>query len=257
MKRIKYHAAVDTNLLHIFQSGIQEWYRQEGRNLPWRHTTDPYHILVSEILLHQTTVKTVEPVYRRFLERFPSVTDLARSSLEEVKAITDPLGYKIRGKWLHDIAGVVANEFDGTFPNSLEELLRLPGVGRYTAGAILSFAYGYDAPILDTNVNRLIGRYFAINYKNPQAEVKHQLWSVAEAIVPSGQAREFNNALMDMGALICTARKPKCLVCPVATGCAMLTIPNQKHANFAAEERVQYRIRSALEKGTGHALEPD
>ncbi|WP_053959263.1 A/G-specific adenine glycosylase [Sulfobacillus thermosulfidooxidans] len=240
MKRIKYHAVVDSHLLEIFQTGIQTWYQQEGRDLPWRHTTNPYHILVSEILLHQTTVKTVEPVYRRFLERFPTVTDLANASLAEVKTITDPLGYKIRGQWLHQIAQAVVSQFDGVFPRTLDELLSLPGIGRYTAGAIMSFAFGYDAPILDTNVNRLIGRYFAIDFKDSSAETKHQLWSIAEAIVPPGQAREFNNALMDMGAMVCTARKPKCLICPVAVGCAMLT----EQTTLAAEERVQYRLRT-------------
>ncbi len=244
MKRIKYHAAVEKTLLHTFQSGIQEWYRREGRDLPWRHTTDPYHILVSEILLHQTTVKTVEPVYRQFLERFPTLEDLAQAALDEAKAITDPLGYKIRGQWLHDIAQVVVREFDGVFPNTLEGLLRLPGVGRYTAGAILSFAFGYDAPILDTNVNRLLGRYFGVDYKDPQADTKHQLWSIAEAVVPPGNAREFNNALMDMGALVCTARKPRCLLCPVANACATLAVPNEKNSCHVAEERVQYRRRS-------------
>jgi A/G-specific adenine glycosylase len=244
MKRIKYRAAVEKKFLHIFQSGIQEWYRREGRNLPWRNTTDPYRILISEILLHQTTVKTVEPVYRLFLESFPTIEDLARSSVDEAKAITDPLGYKIRGQWLHEIAQVVVQEFNGIFPDTLEGLLRLPGVGRYTAGAILSFAFGYDAPILDTNVNRLIGRYFAIDYKKSQADTKHQLWSIAEAVVPSGHAREFNNAIMDMGALICTARKPKCLVCPIAHGCAMITIPGEQDPLRAAEERVQYQRRS-------------
>ncbi len=244
MKRLKYHADVNERLLEIFQTGIQQWYRKEGRDLPWRHTTNPYHILISEILLHQTTVKTVEPVYRRFLNRFPTIRDLAESSLEDVKAITDPLGYKIRGQWLHEIAQTIQRDFRGEFPQTLDALLSLPGIGRYTAGAILSFAFGHDAPILDTNVNRVIGRYFHIDYKNSKAEIKHQLWSIADAIVPSGQAREFNNALMDLGAVICRARKPQCLVCPVAEGCAMLA----DQVVRAAEERVQYRLRVSTDK---------
>ncbi len=250
MKRIKYHAQVNGDLLKIFQQNIQEWYRREGRDLPWRHTVNPYWILVSEILLHQTTVKTVQPVYEKFVQTFPAVEDLASASIEAVKEITDPLGYKVRGQWLWDIAQTVANDLGGEFPNDLEGLLSLPGIGRYTAGAVLSFAYEHDAPILDTNVNRLLGRYFGIAYQETGAEIQHQLWSLAEAVIPAGQAREFNNALMDMGAMVCTARKPKCLLCPVARGCAVMG----ELADRAAEDRVQYRIREKPPKapGDGH-----
>ncbi|WP_242968451.1 A/G-specific adenine glycosylase [Sulfobacillus sp. hq2] len=239
MKRIKYKADLDAQQLQWFQRQVLDWYRREGRDLPWRKTMDPYHIVVSEILLHQTTVKTVQPIYEKFLDTFPTIQDLAAAPLEAVKYITDPLGYKVRGSWLHQIAQTVVNDYAGQFPQTLEELLALPGIGRYTAGAVLSFAFGNDAPIVDTNVNRFIGRYFGIEYKRTNAEIQHQLWAVAEAIVPTGQAREFNNALMDMGAMVCTARKPYCLVCPVSQSCIQL----QDDGVRAAEERVQYRIR--------------
>lgn len=244
MKRIKYRADLAAEDLELFQSEILEWYRKEGRDLPWRKTTDPYHIMVSEIMLHQTTVKTVQPVYLRFLEVFPTIDRLARASLEDVKEITDPLGYKVRGEWLHTIAQTVVDRYRGSFPRTLEDLMGLPGVGRYTAGAILSFAFGDDAPVLDTNVNRLVGRYFGIDYKKSGADVQHQLWAVAEAVVPGGQAREFNNAVMDMGALVCTARKPKCLLCPVARGCMVL----KDYPSQAAEDRVQYQLRERAPK---------
>lgn len=241
MKRIKYWAAVADAPLSLFQQGILEWYRAFGRDLPWRHTRDPYKILVSEILLHQTMVKTVEPVYRRFLDRFPDVFALARAPLAEVKEITDPLGYKVRGQWLWRIARMVVEEMDGQFPDTLEGLLALPGVGRYTAGAVLSFAFGHDAPILDTNVTRLVGRYFGVNDEKPGADTRHRLWALAEAVIPAGLGPEFNQALMDMGALVCTARKPLCLYCPVRAGCA--AFGGEEGPGTAAEERVAYRLR--------------
>lgn len=240
VKRLKYQAEILEEPLSAFQTGIMEWYAAQGRDLPWRHTKNPYYILVSEIMLHQTTVRTVIPVYLKFIETFPTIEDLAQATEDEVKAISDPLGYKIRGTWLHRIARRVLEEFGGQFPTTVEALLSLPGVGRYTAGAILSFAFEQDAPILDTNVSRLLGRFFAVDYKDPKAETKHQLWALAESVIPPGQGAVFNQALMDMGALICTARKPLCTVCPVQVACRA----NQEVATWqAAEEKIPYRIK--------------
>ncbi len=240
MKRLKYQASVANSTLTIFRSGILEWYRKEGRDLPWRHTRNPYKILVSEILLHQTTVRSVLPVYRDFLERFPTVELCAEGPLSAIKEITDPLGYKVRGSWLYKIASTVMEQCEGVFPDTVEGLLALPGVGRYTAGAILSFAFEEDAPILDTNVNRLLGRFFSIDYKDNHAQTRHELWALAEAIIPPGKGAEFNQALMDMGALVCTARKPLCIICPINEGCAMIQVEVPRHA---AEERVRYTPR--------------
>lgn len=213
------------------------WYSRYGRELPWRKTTDPHHILISEIMLNQTTVKTVIPVYQEFLKVFPTIESVAQAPLSEVKELTDPLGYKVRGQWIHAIAQTVVNQYNGTFPNSLDELLQLPGVGRYTAGAILSFAFGQDAPIVDTNVERLVGRYFGVNYKTPGAEIRHQLWALAQAVIPQGQGAVFNQALMDMGALVCTARRPTCLTCPIAHGCQQIGLD----VGMAAEGRAAYQ----------------
>lgn len=237
VKRLKYKATLAPRPADVFRGGILTWYRQYGRDLPWRRTSDPYHILVSEIMLHQTTVKTVEPVYKAFLSRFPRIEDVAAAPLEAVKEITDPLGYKVRGQWLHDIAQAVVARYQGKFPATLEELLALPGIGRYTAGAILSFAFGQDAPILDTNVKRVLGRFFDIDYKKAGAETEHRLWALAEAVLPPGQGPVFNQALMDLGALICTARRPLCLTCPVAAACARL---HAQEAHQAAEEPAPY-----------------
>ncbi|AEJ41498.1 A/G-specific adenine glycosylase [Sulfobacillus acidophilus TPY] len=239
MKRVKYEADVEPEALAVFREGVLDWYRTHGRDLPWRKTRDPYHILVSEIMLHQTTVTTVEPVYREFLARFPTIQALAQASLADVKAITDPLGYKVRGRWLWEIAQEVVRRYDGVVPDRLDDLLALPGIGRYTAGAILSFAYGQDAPILDTNVKRLLGRYFRLEYRTTRAEILHQLWALAEAVIPPGQAADFNQGLMDMGAMVCTARRPSCTICPLWAYCGV----HHDEADRAAEEPWQYRVR--------------
>lgn len=136
-----------------FQRRVLDWYAANGRDLPWRKTRDPYAILVSEVLSHQTQIARVLPVYRQVLDRYPTVQAMARAPLREVKAITDPLGYKIRGQWLHGAALVVADRFGGVFPATLEDLRQLPGVGRYTAGAVISFAHRQDAPVLDTEMS--------------------------------------------------------------------------------------------------------
>lgn len=200
-----------------FQQRVLGWYAANGRDLPWRRTRDPYAILVSEVLSHQTQIARVLPVYERLLGRYPTVTELARAPLAEVKAITDPLGYKVRGRWLHSAALRVADRPGGTFPDTLDELRRLPGIGRYTAGAVMSFAHHRDAPVLDTNVARLLRRYFGVA-ATPRARTE-ELWSLAAAVIPKGKGYLINQALMDLGALICRARAPRCDACPLRRSC--------------------------------------
>lgn len=218
MKRIKYVAVLDVGRLTAFQQGILTWFAREGRDLPWRHTHDPYAILVSEILLHQTTVATVAPVYRRFMAEFPDAAQLAAAPLEAVKAVTDPLGYKVRGTWLKEIAVAIQDRYGGTVPATLEELMELPGVGRYTAGAVLSFAYLKPAGVLDTNVQRILRRFFLVS-DAPGADSLHRLWALAEAVVPSEDAWSFNQGLMDFGATVCKAKKPQCGTCSLKAYC--------------------------------------
>jgi A/G-specific adenine glycosylase len=218
MKRIKYEAVVDPLRLATFRRTILTWFEEEGRSLPWRETRDPYAVLVAEILLHQTTVQTVIPVYRRFLAAFPDVRTLAAAPLEAVKAITDPLGYKIRGAWLKAIAETVVTRFGGRVPDTLEGLMSLPGVGRYTAGACLAFAFERRAGVLDTNVMRVLARYFGLPAPR-RADDRHRLWALAESVVPPEAPWAFNQGLMDFGAVVCRARKPLCLTCPLAPGC--------------------------------------
>src|SRR5256712_6216127 len=190
-----------------FQRRVLDWYAAHGRDLPWRRTRDPYAILVSEILSHQTQIARVLPVYERLVGRYPTVTALARAPLAEVKAITDPLGYKIRGRWLHAAALRVADRPGGTFPDTLDELRSLPGIGRYTAGAVMSFAHHRDAPVLDTNVARLLRRYFGV-VATPRARTQEP-WSLAAAGVPERQGFRVNPALIGLGGMMCRARAPR------------------------------------------------
>ena len=199
-----------------FQRRVLAWYAINGRDLPWRKTRDPYAILVSEVLSHQTQITRVLPVYERLLGRYPSVQALAQAPLADVKAITDPLGYKIRGGWLHAAALRVA-EGGGGFPATMEELRRLPGVGRYTAGAVMSFAHHRDAPVLDTNVARLLRRHFGVAVSD-RARTR-LLWDLAASVIPKGRGYLINQALMDLGAIVCRARAPRCGDCPLRRSC--------------------------------------
>lgn len=247
MKRIKYVAHIESHRLFAFRAGVWSWYQTHGRDLPWRRMGDPYSVIVSEIMLHQTTVATVEPVFLRFLERFPTVEALYAAPLEDVKAITDPLGYKVRGSWLKRIAAHVVEQCEGEWPDTVEGWMAMPGVGRYTAGAVLSLAFGHDAPILDTNVKRVLGRYFGLDFQETRAEMQHHLWALADAVIPPGQGRDFNQALMDFGAMVCTARKPVCTVCPMVTAC----LSAGGASSAAAEERAPYDITPREREGTG------
>jgi A/G-specific adenine glycosylase len=196
---------------------VLAWYEAHGRDLPWRKTRDPYAILVSEILSHQTQISRVLPVYQLVLRRYPTVRAMADAPLAEVKAITDPLGYKIRGRWLHATALQVADRGDGRFPETLGELRLLPGVGRYTAGALMNFAHHRDAPMLDTNVARLLRRHFGV--AAPARARTAELWTLAAAVIPNGKGYLINQALMDLGAIVCRARSPDCGRCPLRRSC--------------------------------------
>jgi A/G-specific adenine glycosylase len=193
------------------------WYKRHQRDLPWRRARDPYHILVSEIMLQQTQVDRVIPKYREWLRRYPSVNSLARAGAREVREAWYPLGYNIRPVRLRDIARAAIRRHRGRIPATREELLALPGIGPYTAGAVLSFAYRKDAPILDTNVRRVLRRVFLGDHATTSDRI---LWALSKALLPRGKAYDFNQALMDFGATVCTARRPRCPGCPLARICA-------------------------------------
>jgi A/G-specific adenine glycosylase len=202
-----------------FRRRLLAWYDRHRRDLPWRRTADPYHVLVSEAMLQQTQVATVIPYYRRFLERFPAISDLARASEQEVLRLWQGLGYYSRARNLQAAAKTVVAEHGGKLPQTVEALLKLPGVGRYTAGAVASIAFGTRAPIVDGNVARVLCRIDRIETDPRERETLQLLWRRAEEILPKDRVGDFNSALMELGATVCTPRSPQCLICPVRAHC--------------------------------------
>ena len=213
-----------------FQRRLIRWYARHGRDLPWRRTRDPYRILVSEIMLQQTQVERVLDFYPRFLRRYPNIEALAESSEFQVREAWDGLGYYARARHLHRTARQVAAEHGGKLPDDPELIRRLPGIGRYTAGAVLSFAYGKDAAILDTNAARVLRRVFGIRAGASKNRLHSRLWQIAERVTPAGKADRFNQAIMDLGATICRARAPECGRCPVRGHCRSVAIGDRRAA---------------------------
>jgi A/G-specific adenine glycosylase len=205
-----------------FSRRLRIWFRRSGRDLPWRRTRDPYRVLVSELMLQQTQVSRVVDYYDRFLARFPTLADLSRARPARVREAWEGLGYYARARNLHSLARVVTRELGGTLPSAPNELERLPGIGAYTAGAMASFAFERRAPLVDTNVARVIRRVFAPRTNPKTARGNQTIWMIAESILPrTGRAAwTHNQALMELGALVCTARVRHCHRCPVRTGCA-------------------------------------
>jgi A/G-specific adenine glycosylase len=199
-----------------FRRRLLRWFRRHGRDLPWRRTRNPYHIVVSEFMLQQTQVSRVEPYYQRFLDRYPSIEILAAAPEARVRESWEGLGYYRRAVNLHRLAKAVVEEHGGMVPSDPTILQRLPGVGRYTAGAVACFAFERPTAAVDTNVARVIRRAF-----HPRAATSRRVWETAEAILPRRRqaAWEFNQALMELGALVCTARTARCGQCPVRVAC--------------------------------------
>jgi len=201
------------------QIRLLRWFKRNQRDLPWRRTRDPYAIWVSEIMLQQTQVLTVIPYYQRFLRAFPSVRHLAKADLPKVLKIWEGLGYYARARNLHRASKMVLNHFKGKIPDRIDDLWSLPGVGRSTAGAILSIAYNKEAPVLDGNVKRVLSRLFAVPANPNQREREALLWNLSESLIPKDHASAFNQGLMDLGSLICTPRDPRCSRCPLGSLC--------------------------------------
>lgn len=207
---------------------LLDWYRREHRALPWRDTTDPYHIWVSEVMLQQTQVVTVIPYYLRFLARFPTVAALAEASLDELLAQWRGLGYYSRARSLHKAAKEVCIRYGGQIPDTLSDLRALPGIGDYSSGAILSIAFGRDIVAIDGNVRRVLCRLF--NYAGDPSDRagKLVLHDYAQALLPSGHAGTYNQAMMELGATICSVNKPRCTECPLTANCAARALGAQE-----------------------------
>jgi A/G-specific adenine glycosylase len=199
-------------VLATLRSQLLGWYQQQGRDLPWRQTQDPYAIWISEIMLQQTQVKTVIPYYQRWLQQFPSVQTLAAADQQGVLKAWEGLGYYARARNLHKAAQVIVADHGGEFPKTLAEVMSLPGIGRTTAGGILSAAFNQQVPILDGNVKRILARLVALDC--PPSKALTRLWQLSEALLPLENPRDMNQALMDLGATVCTRPRPRCGDCP-------------------------------------------
>ena len=213
----------------VLQRSLLDWYDRQGRDLPWRKppdVLDPYRVWVSEVALQQTQVKTVLPYYYRWFDRFPTIADLARADQQAVLKAWEGLGYYSRARNLHRAAQIVMERHGGQFPQTLAEAIALPGIGRTTAGGILSSAFNLPLPILDGNVKRVLARLIALT--RPPAKALDRLWAASEAVVSFDRPRDMNQALMDLGATVCTARKPACLVCPWMAYCQAYNTDRQQ-----------------------------
>jgi A/G-specific adenine glycosylase len=196
------------------------WHARQGRHdLPWQSDRTPYRVWVSEIMLQQTQVATVIPYYTRFTQRFPTVRALADAAIDDVLHLWTGLGYYARARNMHRSAVLVRDEFGGEFPDTFEAVTRLPGIGRSTAGAILALSQGQRFPILDGNVKRVLSRYFGVEGSAMDRAVSERLWQLAEACTPQERVDVYTQAIMDLGATVCTRRKPLCAYCPLSEGC--------------------------------------
>lgn len=233
---------------------LLEWYAAEQRDLPWRATSDPYAILVSEIMLQQTQVDRVLPKYKQFLEKFPTLEALATAPTAEVISAWVPLGYNMRAVRLQSIARQVVADYQGRIPETIEELLQLKGVGRYTAGAIACFAYHKQVATVDTNIRRVLHRMFlGVEHPEPKAN-DAQMLLLAEQVLPEGRAYPWNQALMDLGATICTSGNPQCGRCPLQEACKAYAEMTQ-YSLFPSGV-VLRQLRKVAEKKSGYQSQP-
>lgn len=250
-----------SSLLHLVsdhvkhtQNALLQWYAHEQRALPWRATNEPYAILVSEIMLQQTQVDRVLPKYQQFLLAFPTIGDLAAAPTADVISTWVPLGYNRRAISLQSIARQVMTAYAGHIPDTIDELLKLKGIGRYTAGAIACFAYRKHVATVDTNIRRVLHRIFlGLEYPEPKVN-DTQMLDLAEQVLPEGQAYDWNQALMDLGATVCTSNDPKCLDCPLQETCQASKEMSQY--SLFPSGAVLRQLRKVSEKKTSYQAQP-
>ncbi|MBK9927645.1 MAG: A/G-specific adenine glycosylase [Anaerolineales bacterium] len=204
---------------HTLQTRLLNWYNKNKRTLPWRDHPDAYAVWISEIMLQQTRVEAVIPYFEKWMRLFPTVRALAQASEQDVLNAWEGLGYYSRARNLHKAAKVVSNEYDDKLPQDVDELIQLPGIGRYTAGAIASLVYGKDEPALDGNLKRVYARLFDVTEPVDSPKGEKLLWDIARANLPKGKAGDFNQALMDLGSAVCIPKNPRCLLCPLMELC--------------------------------------
>lgn len=243
-----------SEILAQVHSRLLQWYAREQRDLPWRHTQNPYYVLVSEIMLQQTQVDRVLPKYQQFLAAFPTLEALAQASTADVIAVWIPLGYNRRAVSLQSIARQALDTYGGRIPDSIDELLKLKGIGRYTAGAIACFAYHQQVATVDTNIRRVLHRVF-LGLEYPQPKMNDaQILTLAEQVLPSGEAYNWNQALMDLGATICISANPRCGDCPLQSVCRAYAEMGE-HSLFPNGTVIR-QLRKVAEKKAGYQAQP-
>ncbi|MBE9044935.1 A/G-specific adenine glycosylase [Pleurocapsales cyanobacterium LEGE 10410] len=209
---------IESENIKWFRDRLLSWAEDNLRDYPWRRTSDPYAILVAEFLLQRTDADTVKPIYETFLSRYHTIDDLAIAPIHDLADLLQPLGLFFRAERLSETAKIITKEYEGEIPQEEKELLKLPGIGKYTARAIVSQAYDKPAAVLDTNVARIIERFFGIKGGRVKSRCKI-LWNAADTVAPETEVGHWNLTLLDFGAKVCTARNPKCKVCPVSSRC--------------------------------------
>lgn len=227
---------------------LLNWYQDHARWLPWRENPTPYQVWISEVMLQQTRVETVIPYYEHWMERFPTLSSLAHTSQQEVLAMWEGLGYYSRARNLYQAAQIVMDEYGGELPKNVSLLRSLPGIGRYTAGAIASMAFGMDEPALDGNVRRVLARVFDVRQPAGSQAGEKRFWELASTFLPQGEAGKFNQALMDLGALICTPRQPNCNDCPLNSSCEAfaLGVQTDRPVKLSKKPIPHYTVSSAI-----------
>lgn len=240
--------------VETFRASIVDWFERYGKCYPWRETRDPYAILVSELMLQQTRIATVldRRYFERWLNAFPTWQALAEAPIDNVLKMWEGLGYYNRARNLQKAAQTIVEDFDGECPSSHDEILSLPGVGRYTAGAVSSFAFGLRAPIVDGNIIRVLARVTALTEAVDQGKIQNQLWELAEQLAPEEKVREFNSGLMELGQQVCHRTSPNCVACPLQTRCQAFekglteTIPHKKKKQGVSQvtEFVGFHVRN-------------
>jgi A/G-specific adenine glycosylase len=244
----------ETEQLILIHSKLLKWYDAAHRDLPWRHTHNPYAILVSEIMLQQTQVHRVLPKYEQFLLAFPTLADLASASTADVISVWIPLGYNMRAVRLQSIAHQVMREYGGTIPNTIEELLNLKGIGRYTAGAIVCFAYKQQVAMVDTNIHRVLHRTFLGSDLSDPRLTNDQILTFAEQVLPDEKAYDWNQSLMDLGATLCTSSNPQCFRCPLQDVCK--TYSEMSQFSLFPSGKVLHQILKVAEKKEPYQNQP-
>ncbi|CAL4324654.1 A/G-specific adenine glycosylase [Buchnera aphidicola] len=221
-----------------FSQLIINWQHQYGRNnLPWQTKKNPYHIWISEIMLQQTQVKTVIPYFNKFINKFNNIHILSKAKLNDILYLWSGLGYYRRANNLYKTAKIIKNKYQGNFPKNIIQLMQLPGIGKTTAGAILSFSYNFSFPILDGNVKRILIRFYNIIQNQKKSDIEKILWKKITQITPIHHANKFNQGMMDLGSLICTYKEPKCNICPIYQNCNYQL--NKKNDNLSIKNNIK------------------